>query len=512
VAHWPTELQRVLAALTTDAANRAVPLMAHAAEFGRRESLAFITDAFPEFITPFIAGAGDIAATIYEDLPGGIDGYTAFTADPPPLDKLAAAGRYALLRGIESFIEGMLTRLINNGFRDTTFENIAKEYGEPVILEAPGAVLGTLWARHASANACGFCRVLATRGAVYHSEESATRVIGESIGLTITDKRRLFQEYHVGSMAELRKVAPEAIARERERRQYYTSEKAARKAGKHVGDRKVGRLRGTQDYGDKFHDKCHCTAIAVRPGGHYEPAPYVRQWEADHEQAINDAQEAGELTGGRDDIKVIARRMDQIERDRRNSDTSSNISAPDVKDVRDDDAPATDSAADDGGNGTGNGTDRTGFGSPDEFPKLPDGSSVPYGPSDVAPLDSWDFDYFAGKSTQSGGGHRYGSKIDGKTEFAQWVQSLDDLQAIQDAALTSPSVRVYPAGWGRYQFRSAVNVRGHAMVVHVVLDAHGYPVTIFPVNGDGVGRNVGGRREDRPFDLDALLNWTGDDH
>jgi hypothetical protein len=47
------------------------------------------------------------------------------------------------------------------------------------------------------------------------------------------------------------------------------------------------------------------------------------------------------------------------------------------------------------------------------------------------------------------------------------------------------------------------------MVVQVVLDADAVPITIFPVNGDGVGRNIDGRRRDQPYSLDALLNWAG---
>ena len=51
-------------------------------------------------------------------------------------------------------------RAIFDGFRDTITANADRE---------PGA----RWARHASANACGWCRMLATREAVYTSAHAA---------------------------------------------------------------------------------------------------------------------------------------------------------------------------------------------------------------------------------------------------------------------------------------------------------------------------------------------------
>lgn len=227
---WRTELQRVVATLVSEAGRGSGALMTRASDrLDRPEALRFITDAFPAHMAPFLAAAGDIAATLYEDLPGGVDGFRAVTADLPSVSDLAAVGRYLFVNGLEAAIESAITTLINRMLRDTTFENLGLEYGDPVIVENPEAVLGTLWARHASANACGFCRVMATKGPVFQSETSATRVVGRG-----------------------------------------------------------GKPRGTRKLGDKWHDNCHCVAIAVRPGGKYEPASYVEQWQRDYDRAVAD--------------------------------------------------------------------------------------------------------------------------------------------------------------------------------------------------------------------------------
>jgi hypothetical protein len=80
---------------------------------------------------------------------------------------------------------------------------------------------GATWARHASANACRFCQMLATRGPVYGSK------------------------------------------------------KLAENSQDH-------RLIG---FTEKYHKNCHCVAVPVRPGKFYEPPDYVGKWIEDYEKA-----------------------------------------------------------------------------------------------------------------------------------------------------------------------------------------------------------------------------------
>lgn len=97
---------------------------------------------------------------------------------------------------------------------------------------------GTRYARHASANACAFCRLMATRGATFRTKESALYVVGE--------------------------IDP-------------------RSGGTRRGP------RGTQPIGEKYHDFCKCIVVPVFPGDELEEAPYVADWRDDYEAAAKAA-------------------------------------------------------------------------------------------------------------------------------------------------------------------------------------------------------------------------------
>lgn len=115
------------------------------------------------------------------------------------------------------------------------------------------------YVRHASANACAFCAMLATRQAVYRSEASASVVVGRG-----TAKRN-----DGSGFDRLRKGV---------------------------------RARGTQDLGEKYHDHCHCVAVPVWPGQEVEEAPYVADWREAYFAATDEL-------GGASDTKAILARM-----------------------------------------------------------------------------------------------------------------------------------------------------------------------------------------------------------
>ena len=85
---------------------------------------------------------------------------------------------------------------------------------------------GSVWARYASGNACKFCQMLATRSDVYVSEALATKASGR---------------------------------------------------------------RGNQAAGSRYHDNCKCMAVEVRPGGKYEPPPWVADWDKRYKDATKAA-------------------------------------------------------------------------------------------------------------------------------------------------------------------------------------------------------------------------------
>ena len=106
------------------------------------------------------------------------------------------------------------------------------------------------WARHASANACAFCAMLATRGAVYKTQAGALSVTGVNLGGTDYRKMRRTGATREGILRGSRAT---------------TIDQGGRKG------------RATKrPLGERYHDHCHCVAIPVF--GTYEPAPYVAGW------------------------------------------------------------------------------------------------------------------------------------------------------------------------------------------------------------------------------------------
>ena len=116
---------------------------------------------------------------------------------------------------IISRLAGATQRYVTSAARDTVTENAGAE--------------DVRWARHAQAGACAFCRLLATRGADYLTEESASTV-GAS-----------------------------------------------------------GRVRGPRQQGESYHDDCSCVPVPVRAGDSYEPPDYVNDWTAQYEHAYEEA-------------------------------------------------------------------------------------------------------------------------------------------------------------------------------------------------------------------------------
>ncbi|EOM77912.1 hypothetical protein DW322_08805 [Rhodococcus rhodnii] len=221
----------------------------------------FMMDAFPELAAQYGIGAAELAAVWYEDAAPGLD-YIAQPATLPPGEKWSQSTQWALntssgAAALEK-LAGTLQRGIWDMARQTTIDNAASE---------PGAT----WARHASANACEFCRLMATRGAVYSSEAAATRVVGRGREMTVADRRA------------------------RARGQTRVNGRTARGGI---------RARGGQSLGDKYHDHCHCIAVPVRPGGSYQPPAYVEQWRDEYRAATRATRGEGAI-----DVKAVLAEM-----------------------------------------------------------------------------------------------------------------------------------------------------------------------------------------------------------
>ena len=92
------EFRRALLNLSAALDGDVSKLTAALARFDIVEALRYITDAYPELVTPYLAAGGDLSATWYEDNPAAI-GAKPFLAQPaelPEVDQLAVNGRWAL--------------------------------------------------------------------------------------------------------------------------------------------------------------------------------------------------------------------------------------------------------------------------------------------------------------------------------------------------------------------------------------------------------------------------------
>lgn len=217
---------------------------------------AAMVQAVPETIQPYESMTGELAARWYEESAPELP-YRATPAALTPTEQIATSTRWALGAAGDvalTRIAGFAQRVVFNAARETIIGN---HRWEP----------GSKWARHASSNACAFCRMMATRGAVY-STKAAARYVGSE--------------------------------RWEPKRNY-----KGQKVGHDVG--RVGRIRGSQSAGEKYHDHCFCTAIEVRPGHSYEPPPYVEEWQEEYIAATRATDKVGEY--GAIDPKAVLSHM-----------------------------------------------------------------------------------------------------------------------------------------------------------------------------------------------------------
>lgn len=159
------EFQGALARLSDEVGGAVDRMMPRLGGLTRSEGLAVITDVYPTLLDPFLSASGEMTAQWYrEQTPAKLVGAQVagtkalapakdFLPEPaalPDRRQLAASGRWALLqRNPGLALRGTATRSVFESSRRTVLDNADRE--------------GVKWARYASANACGFCRMLATR-------------------------------------------------------------------------------------------------------------------------------------------------------------------------------------------------------------------------------------------------------------------------------------------------------------------------------------------------------------
>lgn len=264
----PVEVRAILGELDRRLSAELARFWHRLAETSTSEFRDLVIAAYPELVTPYVSAAADLGAVWYDSQPSTNPRFTATPSELPPVEKLQSSASWALAVGngeqAIALLSGAAERALFDGLRDTVVDNATRE---------PGA----RWARHASANACGFCRMLATRhvgenATFYSSEAAAGRVVGRGKEMSAADRR------------------DRAAGR-------------TRRSGDGVkGQFLAGgrRARGNADLGSKYHDNCHCVATMIRPGQTYSPPSYVERWNDEYIAASKESR----------DPNVIARLMD----------------------------------------------------------------------------------------------------------------------------------------------------------------------------------------------------------
>lgn len=145
---------QALIAQLADAATSDVSALVESSEW------AELVESYPELLDPYIAAAGQLTAEWYQSL--SPTPFAVEVAAPPPKSALASNVRWALTQQDPvGAVVGSAERQVFTASRETVLENARREK--------------VRFARYASANACSWCRVLATRDPVYYSAENALK-------------------------------------------------------------------------------------------------------------------------------------------------------------------------------------------------------------------------------------------------------------------------------------------------------------------------------------------------
>ena len=239
-----TEFTAALTELATRSGESAAALINRIGGLTPAEGRAFITDAYPALLDPFLAASGQLTTAWYAEQPAPDPkpGVGLFLPSPAPLpdpSQLAVSARWALTQNDPlTALRGNAIRNTMNASRDTVILNADRE--------------DVRWVRRAQPNACGFCKMLATRA-------------GQSKWASAYTSRGLARDSS-GNLRLNDDGQPYLVVSSRRRR---NRKPTARKTGQ------------------TYHNHCKCTAVPLRDGS-YDPPDYVEQWERDYRAARDD--------------------------------------------------------------------------------------------------------------------------------------------------------------------------------------------------------------------------------
>lgn len=160
------ELQSLLVDVSTLGQRDLAQVWRQIEDMDARAASEVLLAATPEIADQYSTVAGVLSAEFYDSrIPDS--SFRAVAAAPPPAGQVEGSTRWALsslYRDTSAtpldLLAGSLQRMVFGTSRRTMLDNANRE---------PGST----WARYASSTACGFCRMLATRGNAYTSKSAA---------------------------------------------------------------------------------------------------------------------------------------------------------------------------------------------------------------------------------------------------------------------------------------------------------------------------------------------------
>lgn len=212
-----------------------------------------VTELYPELVNGYRGTAEDLAVAVLNDHAPMV---SAASSAPLTQEVYAPAIGYAIAADAPTLrvLGGIMQKHIFDAARETVTDSIETYTGHTDVR----------WARHASPTACGFCRLMATRGAVYTSPESAGTVVGRGKEMNLIEEL-----WRGGKRGRIK--GPEGS-------RYIAG-------GIHA--------RGNRPLGETYHDHCRCTAVPSTHFDPYEPPGYVEDWVHAYKEIAKQAPEMG---------------------------------------------------------------------------------------------------------------------------------------------------------------------------------------------------------------------------
>lgn len=183
------EMQRELELIRLLAIDALLGAIAGADMSDRRSAIATLEEAFSAIVRAFGEQAAEAAVRYLEidrEAAGAHQNLAIVPSFTIPDEQLRATLEWAvrpldngLIEQVESQLSGATQRYVSKGARDTISDNIQRA--------------GTRFARVPRADACAFCLMLGSRGAVYLTQFTATRTTGRS---TAASGRPAGLDYH----------------------------------------------------------------------------------------------------------------------------------------------------------------------------------------------------------------------------------------------------------------------------------------------------------------------------